>query len=575
MVLEEAPGSAGVPEGAARSAELVLLSGRSEAALKAQAGRLREHLRTQGEARLVDVAYSLAISRSPMEHRVSVVARSLESLQEQLTAVAVGETAAGVVRGEVSGKRGKRAFLFTGQGAQEVGMGRGLYEEWPAFRAAFDRCVELFDRELERPLKEVMWSERGSEESRLLDQTEYTQPALFALEYAQYELWRSWGVSAEYVAGHSIGELVAACVSGVFSLEDGVSLCAARGRLMGALPAGGEMVSIGASEAVVSLALVGHEREVSIAAVNAPEQVVIAGEGSVVREIAAGFTARGVRTKGLTVSHAFHSPRMEGMLEEFRKVAEGVKYGSAGRGLISNVSGKVAGEEVCRAEYWVRHVREAVRFSDGVVALQESGVKTYVEVGPKGTLLGLVSECLGGEEKWLYASKRGGRSEAESILEALGGLVSQGYGVDWKGVFPGEYRRVELPTYAWQRERYWVSRQEAVRRGGEETGHPLLGERVAVAGSGAVYESLLDLKREPWLGEHRVGGRVLVAGAALAEWLRAAGAEESGSREVEVKGLVMERPVVVPEEGGQRVQVVLRPWSASTMLPWARLSSSK
>ncbi|NMO18054.1 SDR family NAD(P)-dependent oxidoreductase [Pyxidicoccus fallax] len=511
VVLEEAPTAAAMPATQDRAAELFVLSAKNEAALAAQAARLREHLLAHPELGFSDVAASLVTTRSPMEHRLAVAATSPEGLRSALDAAAQGQTPTGVVRGRTGGRRGKVAFLFTGQGAQVAGMGRGLHAAWPAFREAFDRCVALFDGELKlgRPLREVMWAEPGSADAGLLDQTGYTQPALFTVEYALWALWRSWGVEPELVAGHSIGELVAAHVAGVFSLEDAVRLVAARGRLMQALPSGGAMVSIAAAEEEVLAAVKPHAATVSIAAVNGPAQVVIAGEAEAVKAIAAGFSARGVRTKALTVSHAFHSPLMDPMLAGFQQVAEKVKYQPATLPLVSNVSGKLAGAEVGTAAYWVRHVREAVRFADGVKALHKAGAGTFIELGPKATLLGLVPACVPETEPVLVASLRSGRDEAASILEGVGGWWAAGGAVDWKVLFPEGGRRVSLPTYAWQRQRHWL---EAA---------PVL-QRVASADRSADWFYRVDWPEAP-----RAGAEARVAGSG--RWLVLADARGFGS----------------------------------------------
>nr|WRX36515.1 hypothetical protein [Cystobacterineae bacterium] len=557
VVLEEAPAADVVPAAPARAAELFVLSAKSPAALEAQAARLAAHVSAHPELGLGDVAFSLATTRAAMEHRLAVSATSREGLREALEAAARGETPAGVVRGSASSSRGKVAFLFTGQGAQVAGMGRGLHAAWPAFRDAFDRCVALFDRELERPFREVMWAQPGTAEAALLDQTGYTQPALFTLEYALWALWRSWGVESELLAGHSIGELVAAHVAGVFSLEDAVRLVAARGRLMQALPSGGAMMSIGATEAEVLAAMGEHAATVSVAAVNGPKQVVIAGEAKAVEAVGATFAARGVRTKALVVSHAFHSPLMEPMLAAFQQVAETVKYQAATLPVVSNVSGTLAGAELATAAYWVDHVRKAVRFSDGVKALHEAGAGVFVEVGPKATLLGMVPACLPEAKPELVASLRSGRDEAASVLEALGGVWTAGGALDWKVLFPSGGRRVQLPTYAWQRERYWLAATESLAtQAGEATDHPLLGVRVPVAGTRAVFEAVVGLDTQAWLGDHRVAGQTVVPGAAIAEWVRAAAAH-GVTDAPQVTGLVLQAPLVLPDKGTRRIQVVL------------------
>jgi acyl transferase domain-containing protein len=401
----------------------------------------------------------LATTRAHHEERLTLCVSSREELERALGEVGRGETPLGGVRGRVEAKAGKLAWLFTGQGAQALGMGRGLYAEWPVFREALDEAMAALDAHLERPLREVMWAEAGTLLAAKVDETGYTQPALFALEVALAALWRSWGVEPELLAGHSIGELAAAYVGGVFSLGDAARLVSARGRLMQALPVGGAMVAIGASEREVASEVEAHSAEVSIAAVNGPESVVISGAEAAVLTIAERMGARGVRTKRLVVSHAFHSPLMAPMLGEFRQVAESIQYGRPRVAMVSNVSGRLCGAEIGTAEYWVRHVREAVRFGDGVRALHEAGARRFLEVGPKATLLGLVPSCLPSdkaEEGVLLASLRAERSEVEAVLEALGGYWVHGGAVDWQGVFPAGGRRVELPTYAWQRVRFWV-----------------------------------------------------------------------------------------------------------------------
>ena len=484
-----------------------------------------------------------------MTHRLAIAASSREELQKALAVAA--PTEAGV--GTVAAARGKLAFLFTGQGAQVPGMGRALCAEWPAFRAELDRCVALFDQELDRPLREVMWAAPGSADAALLDQTLYTQPALFVIEHALVALWRSWGVEPDFVAGHSIGELTAACVAGVFCREDAVRLVAARARLMQALPATGAMVSIAASEQAVAALVAPYQEAVSIAAVNGPLQVVISGDEQAVLAIAAECTERRVHTRRLRVSHAFHSPTMQPMLAAFSQVAESIVYQRPSRPLISNLSGNLDDGETATPDYWVRHVREAVRFAAGVKALHAAGATTFLEVGPRSTLLRLIPDCLPeAEPTTLIASLRAGSEESASMLAALGSLWSGGSSVTWTGVFPAGGRRVLLPTYPWQRQRYWLEAPEAAEalRGARTTSHPLLGRRVPVAGSGAVFESVLGLSTQAWLGDHKVAGQIVVPGAALAELLlaaaRAHAVSSASSRDMRRPSKPMTTPALAP-----------------------------
>ncbi|CDR03047.1 short-chain dehydrogenase/reductase SDR [Streptomyces iranensis] len=437
-----------------------LLSGRGADALRAQAAQLRAFLMERAELSALDVGHSLVATRSMFEHRVVVSGANRAELLAGLEAVAAGEVAPGVIQG-VANASGPRAFLFSGQGAQRLGMGRELYEEFPVFAQALDEVCAQLDGQLDRPLREVMFAAEGSEDAELLDRTAFTQPALFAVEVALFRLLEHWGVTPDVVIGHSVGEVTAAYVAGVFSLADACALIAARGRLMQALPEGGAMVAVQASEEEIAPSLAGREAEVSIAAVNGPTAVVIAGDEGAALEIAGQWAERGRKTRRLRVSHAFHSPRMEAMLDDFRKVVEGLTFAPPAIALVSNLTGQPAGaDDVCSADYWVRHVREAVRFADGVRALEKLGVTSFLEVGPDGVLTAMTQDCLvadAGSASAVVPVLRKDRPEAQALTAALAELHVHGVAVGWEQVFAGRgARKVELPTYAFQRQRYWL-----------------------------------------------------------------------------------------------------------------------
>ncbi|MER6625974.1 beta-ketoacyl synthase N-terminal-like domain-containing protein, partial [Streptomyces sp. NPDC000931] len=525
-------------------------------ALRAQARRLLDHLTDRPDQDPLDTAYALATSRALLESRAVVLGADRDDLLEGLRTLARGESSPAVLRGTAR-DGGPTAFLFSGQGSQRLGMGRDLYERFPVFAEVFDAVCAGLDEHLDRPLRDVVWGE----DAEALNRTVYAQAGLFAVEVALFRLLDAWGVRPDYVAGHSIGEVAAAYVAGVFSLADACVLVAARGRLMQALPAGGAMVAVEATEAEVLPHLTG---EVSVAAVNGPSSVVVSGAEAAVEAVAEVFRGLGRRTSRLRVSHAFHSPLMEPMLEEFRTVAEGLAYSDPRLPVVSNVTGRIAAPgELTTPAYWVTHVREAVRFADGVQALRAAGVGRCVEVGPEAVLTGMARTCLDGTGVLLLPVARRGRDEVDALLTALGHLHSDGAPVDWAAYFAGTgARTVDLPTYAFQRQRYWLNATDgatAVPAGAglEVSDHPLLGVVVALPDSGGVVlTGRLSVEAQPWLADHVVLGRTLLPGAVLVELALTAG-EAVGCATLDE--LALAAPLVLPERGGVQVRVVVGP----------------
>ncbi|MFD9568930.1 type I polyketide synthase [Streptomyces sp. NPDC059982] len=530
-----------------------VVSGRTPQALAAQAGRLAALTAGSGAGlAALDVARALGATRTAFEHRAVVLGPDHRGALE---ALARGEAAEGLVQGVPT--PGKTGFLFTGQGAQRAGMGRELYEAFPGFAGVLDAVCAVVDPLLGLSLRAVMFAEDATD----LDRTEFTQPALFALEVALYRLVEGWGVKPDYLLGHSIGEVAAAHVAGVFSLEDAARLVVARGRLMQALPEGGAMVSVRAAEAEVAELVASYE-DVSIAAVNGPQSVVVSGAAEAVGEIAEVLAGRGVKTKRLTVSHAFHSPLMDPMLEEFRTVLESVTFAAPGIPLVSNLTGApAAADELRSPEYWVRHVREAVRFADGMATLEDQGVTRFIELGPDGALSAMGADCVG--DGVFAPLLRKDRAEAEAVVAALGRAHAHGVPVDWAAYFAGTgARRVDLPTYAFQHQRFWP--QSAPKGSGDPAGlglgtaeHPLLGACVSLAGGDEVLlTGRLSVQSHPWLAEHAVGGTVILPGTAFVELAVRAGDQVGCGRLVE---LTIEAPLVLPETGGIQVQLVVGP----------------
>jgi acyl transferase domain-containing protein len=422
----------------------LLLSAKSEEALCEQARRLRVHLLENPELAPLDVAFSLATTQ--LERRAAILGKDRDTLLAGLQLLARGARSAKVVRGAVGS--GRTAFMFTGQGAQRPGMGAALARAFPVFDEALEEiCAEL-DHHTGRSLKELMFAPEGSTEASLLDRTEFTQPALFALEVSLFRLLETFALKPDLLIGHSIGELAAAHVAGVLALADACALVAARGRLMGALPTGGAMLAVHASEQEAADALRGLGEEIALAAVNGPASVVLSGDAGAIERFQQVWEARGRKSTRLNVSHAFHSPRMAPMLEEFRAVAASVRFGRARIPIISNLSGALAGTELGSPEYWVRHVRETVRFADGVGALERAGVTRFLELGPSGVLSAMARRCLGPrleQDALLVPAMRAKREEPDTLIAFLAAVHTAGVGLEWNALFAGTgARTIEL-----------------------------------------------------------------------------------------------------------------------------------
>ncbi|WP_063131804.1 type I polyketide synthase, partial [Nocardia fusca] len=536
-----------------------VVSAKSEPGLRAQARRLRDHLLADPAIDLWDVAYSLTTSRALLDHRGVVVGRDHAELLAGLDALAEGETAAaaGVVAG-TSGA-GRTAFLFTGQGAQRVGMGRELFAVFPVFAAALDEVCAEFDPLLGRSLREVMFTDPDG----VLDRTEFTQPALFAFEVALYRLVTSFGPTPDVLLGHSIGELVAAYVAGVWSLPDACALVAARGRLMGALPAGGAMVAVAVSEDEATASLAGYGERLSIAAVNGPNSVVLAGDEDAVEEAERLFAGRGRKTGRLRVSHAFHSARMNPMLDEFRAVAARMTYHAPSVPIVSEVSGAVAETELTTPEYWVRQVREGVRFAPGVDTLLATGTRRFVELGPDAVLTAMTRQCLAVDSEVearavVAAAARRGTDEVAWFTTFLGTVCAAGAAVRWAPLYAGRSpRRVPLPGYAFQRSRYWLpagaEAGDVSRLGLRSADHPLLGAVTALPGKDEwLFTGRLSAGAQPWVVDHQVFDTVLLPGTGFVELALAAGARLGTEL---IDELVLEAPLRLDDGAEVDIQV--------------------
>ncbi|MFD4687707.1 acyltransferase domain-containing protein, partial [Streptomyces sp. NPDC058461] len=570
--LGQAPGRADAPDlaeavrsdGETGGAVLpVVLSGAGAAAVRAQAERWHAWLTgDMGErVEVAEVARAAATTRSVLDHRAVVLAADRAGLLSALRSLTDGADAPDVVH-TAEARAGKTALLFAGQGAQRPAMGREMYATYPVFAAAFDAV----DAELPFDLKEIVFGGDvdGDDDADRLNRTEYAQPALFALEVALFRLLESWGVRPDVLAGHSIGEIAAAHVAGVWSLADACRLVAARGRLMQALPAGGAMIAVQAAEDEV-LPLLDPAVPVGVAAVNGPRSVVISGAAEAVTELADRFRADGRKATALRVSHAFHSPLMEPMLADFRKVAEGLTYGRPKLPMVSTVTGAtLTADEVTSPDYWVRHVRETVRFADAVRVLAGQGVGRFLELGPDGTLTALAQGALDDPGTALFVpAQRKDRPETAALLAAVAALFTHGARVDWRAVVPAGGARtaaVELPTYAFRRKRFWPEGSgrpgDLAAAGLGTAAHPLLGATVRLAGGGALLTGRLALRTHPWLADHSVLGAAVLPGTAYAELALRAGELVDCAA---VEELTLAVPLVLPASGTVRLQVTVAP----------------
>ena len=602
VIIEEAPGRGArtVPNcevEVERPVHILALSAQSETALQALAGRyaayrgaqwsrVREaHFHNSPNADPVaDICFTANVGRAHFAHRVAITANSSAQLRERLEALAKGSAShethfhnspEGVQHGKTYAReRPKIAFLFTGQGSQYFGMGRLLYETQPTFRRALDRCDQILRSYLEQPLISVLYP--GPGDTSPLHETAYTQPALFALEYALTELWRSWGIEPDVVMGHSVGEYVAACMAGAFSLQDGLKLIAERGRLMQDLPQKGAMITAFAEPARLEAALSLFPGKIAIAAFNGPKNTVISGEVEAVQAVQRYLETEGLITHPLAVSHAFHSPLMEPVLDAFEQITREVCSERLRIPMISNLTGKMLDPgETLEGRYWRRQTREPVQFAAGIRTLADQDCQIFLELGPTPTLLSLGKRCMpentGNIGTWLSSLQRD-RDDWEILLQAMGTLYVQGANLDWRG-FDGDYarRRLSLPTYPFARKRYWIEGEgergkrvsasqpvHLVPANGTHR-HPLLDSHTELVypTDMHVWESALEKQRLPYLDDHRIQGVIAVPISVYIEMIQAAAAEAFGQRPYVLKEIELKKLLLLPEESAQKVQVVL------------------
>lgn len=523
---------------------------------------------------ITDTCYSSSIYRSHFQHRLAIVANSKEQLLQNLISWQDGTPINGIYDGAATQQMlDKIAMLFTGQGSQYVGMGENLYKKSPVFKNALDVCADILSKNqlLDKPLLSILWGD----DSIVLDETKYTQPALFAFEYSLYQLWNSWGITPLSVMGHSVGEYVAACVAGVFSLEDGLKLISRRAALMQALPQNGAMVVIAADESTVLNAIEVYNSQVTIAAINGPNNIVISGDTETVQKVAANFEAKGIKVTQLKVSHAFHSHLLEPMLAEFNKVFEEINFAEPKMSLISNLTGKeVVAGQITKAQYWLDHTRQSVKFAAGIANIVSLGVQYFIEIGPHPVLLGMARECIPENENnlWLTSLRRD-RDNWAQLLASLAQLYVNGANINWKE-FYGNYKSnsIDLPNYPFQMQSYWVGRGKHISSFAEHYGAVLGHEISSPLNKEIVLEGLYNINDIPLLSDHRIYQVVVVPGAfhisRIISWVLHA----LGKDVCVLKDLAFDKAIVLKDDQMQHVQLILNSES-NTKYSWQVFSA--
>ncbi|MFH8368353.1 beta-ketoacyl synthase N-terminal-like domain-containing protein [Streptomyces sp. NPDC018031] len=568
VVLGEAPASTAAPRPAEEPAgdTVLALSARGPKALRELAGRYADHLSRSGDP-LGDIAHTAATGRAVWPHRLAVTAADPAEAREALERYArSGRPSAAAATGRAPRRAPAVAFLFTGQGAHRAGMGTELYRRWPVYREAFDRCAGVLRDRLAIDAHTVV------EDADALARTEFAQPALFAVEYALAALWRSLGVEPAYLFGHSVGEYVAACLADVFDLEDALTLLGTRARLMQSLPPGGAMRAVRAGESEVLRALEPFADRVSLAAVNGPDEVVLSGEAEAVRRVAEALRRDGRLSKEIRTSHAFHSPLVEPVLEEFRVAAGKPAMRPPRLPLVSSLTGRLAGPRMATADYWVEQLRHAVRYADGIDTLTGEGCALGVEIGPDAVLAPLAqraAKAAGKSGQWV-PSLRGGRSEQRTLARALGAVWAAGVPVDLKRLRAGRPgRRCALPAYPFQRRRFWLPDEvggpaapgaAAEAPAGSGSGHPLLGvrlPRLAADPARHVWQRSLAQDQVAVLDDHRIQGRVVAPGTSYIEMALAAARELDPETPYTLRDVRYHSVLSVPPGGERIVQVGL------------------
>jgi len=564
IILEEAPEIIKSLTAKTKPFNLLTLSAKSEKALHDYAESYESFLSSREDLSLDEVCYTSNVGRANLNSRLAVVASDRKNLVSKLKEFLAGEESPDIISGETRiNHKPKIAFLFPGQGAQYIGMGKELYDTLPIFRKIINQCDEILRSYLEKPLLEVLFYEKD-EKINPINETTYTQPALFAVEYALAKVWMSWGVNPALMMGHSAGEYVAACLAGVFSLEDGLKLTAERGRLMQTMTENGEMYTIFESEKFVKEAIKGFEDNVSIASINSPIKTVISGDKYSIAKILPFFDSKQIEYKKINVSIASHSPLMITMIEAFRKVCNEVKYSKAEIPIVSNITGEIITDKILDADYWCDHIMSTVRFSESIKECVKYGCDVFIDLGSMPTSIGMAQETVQDPEINWIASIKKNFTVWETMLQGLGALYVNGADIDWEN-FDADFahNKISLPKYPFQRQRYWVEdlKKKIISINGNfipKEGNRLLGKKLSLANSRAViFSSYISSDNPSFIREHAIYGKPVFPTTAYVEFAMEAGKEILGTDNLKIEDLLLYKAFLFNEDSVYNMQIVL------------------
>jgi acyl transferase domain-containing protein/NAD(P)-dependent dehydrogenase (short-subunit alcohol dehydrogenase family)/acyl carrier protein len=557
VVLEEAPPRSVISP--PTTVQVLKLSAKTENALKALAAQFANHLKNNHSS-IQEICYTANTGRADFDHRLAIVQSDNAPFHDHLRRYSLGDSFDGA-SGKVEREQAcKIAFLFTGQGSQYVNMGKKLYEEEPVFRESMRECDELLSDYLPHRLLSVLYPSDNDSDARL-EQTLYAQPALFAIEYSLAQLWNYWGIQADVLLGHSIGEYAAACIAGVFSLKQGLRLVAERARLMTEHSEPGEMVAVFASADRLTEVLNAYENRISIAAINGPNLTVLSGFRNSVAEIMENLTSNGFVSKRLKVSHAFHSPAMDPILDAFETFASQFNFSLPQRVLVSNLTGKpVSQNSPYNAHYLRNHIRQTVRFSASIQTLKEQGCNCIVEIGPHPVLIDMARHQLLDDNASLFPSLHREVDDCKGILTSLAGLYTRGARVDWIHLYAHKkLNKVELPTYPFQRKRFWIENSaEAIVPEQNASNHPLLQHRLRSPLAETQFETVLNLQNLAYLKDHKIHDRIVFPAPAYLEMMIAAAYEITGTEKVTFREIVFREPLFL-DQASHTLSLIWRP----------------